>query len=235
MGNMKCTFIDDDPYYLKTFKKLLNDYDRTIELDLFDNTMTFYKYLSTKRYDVIFLDIEMPGTDGITIAEKLHGENNAALIVFVTNRSETVFRAFGLNVIGFIVKENISSQLPIVMDKVKNELGQRVSVALLLKNGSSVTILQSSVLYCEIMLRKILLYTIDGKQYALNYKTISEVFSFFDQNTFIFVNRSVFINIKKIVEWSPQYVILYNSTQKLDVSRDRSKAVKNAYLSNTRY
>ena len=232
---MKCTFIDDDPYYLKTFKKLLNDYDRTIELDLFDNTMTFYKYLSTKRYDVIFLDIEMPGTDGITIAEKLHGENNDALIVFVTNRSETVFRAFGLNVIGFIVKENISSQLPIVMDKVKNELGQRVSVALLLKNGSSVTILQSSVLYCEIMLRKILLYTIDGKQYALNYKTISEVFSFFDQNTFIFVNRSVFINIKKIVEWSPQYVILYNSTQKLDVSRDRSKAVKNAYLSNTRY
>ena len=232
---MKCTFIDDDSYYLKTFKRILNNYDSTIDLDLFDNTETFFNYLSTKRYEVIFLDIEMPGTDGISIAERLHNENNDALIIFVTNRSETIFRAFGLNVIGFIVKDKISSELPIVMDKAKNELGQRISVTLQLKNGSSVKILHSSVLYCEILLRKISLYTIDGKRYALNYKTIREVFSHFDHNTFIFVNRSVFINIKKIVEWNPQYVILWNSNVRIDVSRDRSKAVKNAYLSNTRF
>ena len=231
---MKCAFIDDDSHYLEIFKDILWQYDDTIELDLFNNAADFFNHLSKSRYDVIFLDIEMPETDGITIAEQLHNDNDNALIVFVTNRSETVFRAFGLNVIGFIVKDTISSQLPAVMNKVMNELSQRSDVLLSLKNGTSIKILQSSVLYCEIILRKIYLYTTDQKEYNLNYKTIQDVYSLFDHNTCMFVNRSVFVNIKKVVECTPKYVTLQGTNTPIDISRDRSKYVKEAYLKSTR-
>lgn len=232
---MKCAFIDDDTYYLKIFRKILSNYNYLFELDLFDNTEVFLKRLSSVKYDVIFLDIEMPGTNGITIAENLHEENNDAFIVFVTNRSETVFRAFGLNVIGFIVKEKISSQLPYVMEKIESELHQKTCVSIPLQNNTSIRIHQSSVLYCEIVLRKVFLHTAENKVYALKCRTIKEAYSYFDQNTFIFVNRSEFVNVKKIVEWNPKYIVINNINKRIDVSRDRSKDVKKAYLKNARF
>lgn len=232
---MKCAFIDDDPNYLNTFSKILRNYNCMVELDLFNSTEDFFKHLSMKRYDVIFLDIEMPGTDGITIAENLHKDNNDALIIFVTNRSETVFRAFGLNVIGFIVKENISSQLPYVMEKIESELYQKASVSIQLQNNTSIRIPLSSVLYCEIVLRKVFLHTVDKKIYTLRCKTIKDAFSYFNQNTYIFVNRSVFVNVKKIVEWNPRYITLNSINKRIDVSRDRSKDVRDAYLKNARF
>jgi len=232
---MKCAFIDDDLFYLKTFKKVLSNYNCMLELDLFDNSEVFFKQISKVKYDVVFLDIEMPGTNGITIAEHLHEENNDALIVFVTNRSETVLRAFGLNVIGFIVKEKISSQLPYVMEKIERELYQKTCISIPLQNNTSISIHSSSVLYCEIVLRKVFLHTVDKKTYALKCRTIKDAFSYFDQNTFIFVNRSEFVNIKRIVEWNPKYIVINSIDKRIDVSRDRSKDVKEAYLKNARF
>ena len=54
--------------------------------------------------DLLFLDIEMSGMDGLALRDKLIRSRQVWRIVFVSNHQESVMEAFGLKTIGFISK-----------------------------------------------------------------------------------------------------------------------------------
>lgn len=54
--------------------------------------------------NLLFLDIEMPGTDGIKVKEALEENYLVEKIVFVTSHTETMQLAFGMKVVGFLSK-----------------------------------------------------------------------------------------------------------------------------------
>lgn len=228
---MRCALVDDDVYYHNRFKSILENKQFDIILNTFSDTDSFYRTNRITKYDVVFLDIEMPGTNGIELAEQLHNSRSDSLVVFITNRSDTVFQAFGLNVIGFIEKEKINIQLPSVMRKIQSELSLRRYLNIKLHNGDYVKINSAEVIYCEISIRKIYLYLSDQHKYILNYPTISEVFKMFDSNSFVFVNRSVFVNLNKISYLGHSYLRLEGvDKQIIDISKYRYNDVKKLYM-----
>lgn len=75
--------------------------------------------------DVLFLDIRMPGEDGIMLAEKIMKETNIINIIFVTNMEDMVFEAIRCRPFRFIRKELLKKELDesiyAVIDKISNE------------------------------------------------------------------------------------------------------------------
>lgn len=63
------------------------------------------------QIDLLILDIEMPGMNGVSLKNILQRRAERLLILFVTSHDEMMPEAFGRNVIGFCVKEQIGQRL----------------------------------------------------------------------------------------------------------------------------
>lgn len=60
--------------------------------------------LCSKAFDLLLLDIDMPGTDGITFADHLRAEQNNIEIIYISNREDRVFDSLRSMPCGFIRK-----------------------------------------------------------------------------------------------------------------------------------
>lgn len=63
------------------------------------------------QIDLLILDIEMPGMDGVSLKNILQKRAEKLLVLFVTSHEEMMPEAFGKNVIGFCIKEQIEQKL----------------------------------------------------------------------------------------------------------------------------
>lgn len=72
--------------------------------------------LEGERPDILILDVEMPGENGIEIKDRLAMEGDGPLIIFATNYPDAMSKAFNRNVIGFLIKPVNLRELSILMD-----------------------------------------------------------------------------------------------------------------------
>ena len=81
---MHIAICDDERIFINKISKLINHPDA--EILAFDSGS---KLLECKeKIDIVLLDIEMPGINGLEVAEKLYLRNKDIIIVFVTSHNE---------------------------------------------------------------------------------------------------------------------------------------------------
>lgn len=86
--------------YLQQFEK---EHQLQIQIDVYNASFEFLeKYQG--NYDVIFLDIEMPGSDGLEVAREIRTKDEAVGIVFVTGMAQYAIEGYAVHAIDFIVK-----------------------------------------------------------------------------------------------------------------------------------
>ncbi len=78
------------------------------------------------RPDVVFLDIQMPGLNGLEVAAQLE-QATAPLIVFVTAYDEHAVKAFDLNAVDYLLKPYDKERLLKAVTRVRERLGDRQS------------------------------------------------------------------------------------------------------------
>ncbi|MEI7995652.1 MAG: response regulator [Methylococcaceae bacterium] len=86
--------IDDD----RRHRVLLANYLETHGFDtlMAEDAIEMKKQLERFHFDLLVLDIEMPGEDGISICRRLRAEGDKTPILFLTGRSNTLDRVLGL-------------------------------------------------------------------------------------------------------------------------------------------
>ncbi len=81
---------------------------------------------SNEVFDVLFLDIEMHGTDGIQVKECYEQQGKNTNIIFLTSHQERMREAFGKNVCDFLIKPIQESQFEVAMNKILFQLDKKV-------------------------------------------------------------------------------------------------------------
>ena len=81
--------------------------------------------LAQHSFDVVLLDIHMPGTDGLALAHQLTGRADAPAVVFVTAHAGHALRAFDLEAIDYVTKPVRLSRLVLALQKVERRLAAR--------------------------------------------------------------------------------------------------------------
>lgn len=79
------------------------------------------------RPDVMFLDISMPKTSGMHLADALHKLKNPPVVVFVTAYSEYAVQAFNVDAVDYLVKPVEIDRLNEALDKVEKRLASKAS------------------------------------------------------------------------------------------------------------
>ena len=121
---MKILLVDDEKLQLlrleETVKKVLPE----AELLSYSNPLKAFEENEKEQIDIAFLDIEMPGLNGIALAKKLKGVNPKINIIFVTAYNNYAMEAMKMHASGYVSK-------PVSGEKIKEEVeGLRFPVEL---------------------------------------------------------------------------------------------------------
>lgn len=114
--------------------------------------------------DLLFLDIQMPGKNGMEIARTLRKQHRDISIIFVTALSDYVYEAFDVDALHYLVKPFTDEKLFQVLDKAvrQTEASAQPRAILVKRGGLSEKILLSDIIYAEVFNRKVMLHTIHG-------------------------------------------------------------------------
>lgn len=74
---------------------------------------------SCESFDIIFLDIKMPGINGMVLAKKIREQGRQSLIIFITAAKEYVFEAYDVEAFQYLIK-------PVQKGKLKNVLEKSI-------------------------------------------------------------------------------------------------------------
>jgi len=88
--------IDDEAPALDELSYLLRTTFSITPVDAAQNSADAFRYLQERAYDVVFLDVRMPGLNGIELANVLSRFATPPAIVFVTAYEEYAVRAFDI-------------------------------------------------------------------------------------------------------------------------------------------
>ena len=104
---MNVAVLDDEPEDVRLLAGYLERFQ--LEYDVPMQIHTFYAGIDfleeyAGEYDIIFLDIKMPDSDGLTVAREIRRRDPAVAIIFVTIMAQYAIHGYEVNAIDFIVK-----------------------------------------------------------------------------------------------------------------------------------
>lgn len=98
---MRCIIVDDEPIARKGIKKLVGQISRLELLDTFNSAESAVEFINRTVVDLIFLDIEMPGINGIEFARTIPKHT---LIIFTTAYSEYALDSYEVDAVDYLLK-----------------------------------------------------------------------------------------------------------------------------------
>lgn len=179
-------------------------------------------------YQMYILDIEMPGTDGLSVAQYIRKKDEDAVIIFVTNHAELMPEAFKVLAFQYIVKpfdEQVASD--IILSAAKLLENRRVIFSYEIRKRTH-TIYLSQIAYFESISRKIIIHTIDGDCVEF-YGAIKDVEKKVAGLMFARPHTSFIVNMEKIKTIDRDYIILRNGYT-IKISNKFRKTFHMAYL-----
>lgn len=210
--------LDDDTFFLEKMHCVLNQHD-CFNVRLFNNPTGFLAISQKQKFDLLFLDIEMPHMNGLDVLNNLQANNCDTLIVFITNNSNYMVNCFNKNVVGFIPKENFNEHIHVQIEKIIKLLSPQ---KLLFETEFDLKdFLENDVILISLELRKIWLLLSNGMKVNLHYKTINDVINILNTSSFFQINRSTIVNLSKITHYSNNDIFLLTVKQPLQISKYR--------------
>lgn len=116
---------------------------------------------STPKYDIIFLDIEMGGMDGMTAARIIRQTDSEVPLVFLTSHTEMAIEGYEVNAFRFLKKPVDNDKLRQTLNDIRLMKASRRGV-LIKSEGDDVLLIPAEVLYIESDNNNVRIITTEG-------------------------------------------------------------------------
>ena len=175
----------------------------------------------TARYDILFLDIRMPGLDGLETARALRQKGEKCLIVFLSSLAEYARKGYEVRAFRYLLKEEAERELGKVMEACRKELGEERWFSFA-QGHETYRISLEDILYFESKKRLILLHT-ETESYSF-YQKLDEVEGELEGGRFLRCHRSYLVQERYVRSWKGNSLWLAGGTE-LPISRGYEKEV----------
>ena len=222
-GTISAIIVDDEPLASDELAFLLKDFPDIEVIATGKNGLEAVKIIENLEPDLVFLDVQMPGLDGLNVIQKLR-EKNVPLPHFVlaTAYDQYALEAFRLEALDYLLKPVEKERLELTIERARKIIAEKAKGAqtepsataqrtapartkLLVKSsGRNFIVDAQEVIYATINdgLISVVTPTVEGES---NYRTIEELQSNLDPETFWRVHRSFLVNIHRIKEVIPWF------------------------------
>lgn len=225
---MNVLIIDDDITFSKKFKNDIHDYfmkyNDQVDIDIIN--FHFSDLSIYKRYDIIFVDIELPNTDGILLSKTLKRQNPTSLFVFISAKNNLIHSSLTVQPFFFIRKNNYSQDLSIFFDLFQEAILDNTMIQLSYKT-TKITIPIQNIIYIEATQHILNIYTQDNI-YKDN-RSLKTIMKEIPNHYFIQIHRSFIINCKYVHSFSRGTVHLFKAYHESVNSPYTSLSISRSY------
>ena len=247
--------VDDERLASDELAYLLKEFPDIEILATGSNGIEAVKLIETLEPDLVFMDVQMPGMDGLSVIRQLR-EHNVPLPYFIlaTAYDQYAVEAFALEAMDYLLKPVEKDRLEQTIDRARRAITEKARTSspipepisvpmavpraaaqrtkLLVRSGSRNFIVDASeVIYATIDDGLITIVTtqVEGQS---NYRTIEELQSNLDAEMFWRVHRSYLVNINRIKEVIPWFKSSYQlkmddkKQTEIPVSRVQTKRLR---------
>jgi two-component system LytT family response regulator len=238
MIELRVVIADDEPIVRDGIRSLLSRERDVVVVGEARNGLEALELIGTTTPDVLFLDIQMPGADGLEVVRLIPAEQRPA-IVFVTAHDEYAIRAFEVHAVDYLLKPFDADRFALALQRVRQRITEpRASQLdallaalrpargypdrLLLKHkGSMVVVPVDDIEWIEAADNYVKVHAGAGRYMVRDaLKTIEDRL---DPRRFARGHRSAIVNLARVKSLEPQsggeYVVTLQSGMRLTLSR----------------
>ncbi len=235
---LKIAICDDEEYYRENIKKIVGEcltarnYEYSIEV--FSSGENLVKLAAgLSMYQIVFLDIDMEGMNGIEVAKKLRQWSKDLYIIFVTAFIDYTLEGYKVEATRYILKEPETLFLNIEesIEAVLASLGVRQqSYEFDFKEGRRKLNIEQ-IVYVESRLHTVIVHAMVGgeKRIYTSYGKLDDFAMKLSENSMLRVHQSYFINMKYIGDMKRDTITLVTG-EIIPIARGRIREVKERYL-----
>lgn len=229
---MKIALCDDDQFYLSKYEQALNSCAKVIpnlESDSFSSGEALIEeYKDGKTpYDIIFLDVQMQGMDGLKTAQIIREHDEDVLIIYVSNYDSYVYYVFQLEAFDFIRKSTVDTEFKTKLYAACEKVVKKRDAFYITVDRMPTRVVCSQLRYIESDHRTLLFHLRD-KVYR-TYGKLSKYETFLREHDFIFIHKSYLVNMNYVDRISSTDALLENGLT-LPVSEKKRTSAKTAFM-----
>ncbi len=228
---MRILICDDDSLMIEQIQKYIRLFFETNRLKCPEIScyLSGEDLLADKRMkDIVFLDIEMPGMNGIYAGNELKKQNKNTIIFVITSYSEYLDEAMRFHVFRYLSKPLDKQRFFRNMsDAISSYNAATTKIPIETKEGIY-TLPASYIIAIEAQGRKVIVHTV--KRDYISVHNMEFWINRLPKNRFFQTHRSFIINFEHIVDFDHTTIHLMNHQFTAYLTRRKYSAFKNAYL-----
>lgn len=228
---MNIAICDDIVEYRLSIKCYAKEYFKIHHLDCnideFKNGTDLLN--SNKKYDILFLDIELGDSNGIEIAKEMQKRNKNTVILIVTSYHQYLDDAMDINVTRYIDKPITQNRIFSALDKALSVINENV-MTFHMKENQIIRLKLSEIIYAEAKLKGVYVYT-KAQSYKIK-ETMKQLKTMLTASCFAVPHSSYIINLNYIKNFKREEISLKEpySNIKISIATRKQAEFKRRFL-----
>lgn len=212
MEYISIAIVDDEKPIRDLYESYLKEWavqKFNIKIEKFESAEEFlFKYEDDSSFDLLLLDIEMKGINGVELAKKLRDKEDRLQIIFISGYSEYITYGYDVDALHFLVKPISKEKLYNILDKALAKTNAEDKF-ILIKHGGALKKLYLNQIYYIKSDKNYILIDCKDEEFRVR-MSIKEAMEKIDDR-FHQIGRSEIINIEKIDSFDVEKIVLENT------------------------
>lgn len=231
---MRIAVCDDDEREVSRIGKLITEYqisrEEPIDCNYYTNSTDFLCELKSGKYDLVLLDVLMPGSSGIQAARELREQDKNVKIVFVSASPEFAVESYNVGAYHYLLKPIDADSFFAMLDRIKGELSAQTEQGFVLKSKDGVVrISYKRLVYVEVINKTVFFYLSEGTVREATATLAEFEEKLLSRPEFMKTHRSYLVNLNYMQAVNMNSITMKNG-HSVPVSRKRHSVVQDAWM-----
>lgn len=208
---MRIAVVDDERPARSELKYLVEQYEPDAEIAEADGSEEFLAMLENETFDVCFVDINLGGMNGTTLASMIKRKQPDTLIIFATAFQEYAVKAFEIGAVDYLLKPFDYERVKRAMERIHEHIKEKAAGPgyeigkIMVNMGSSFQVVDvADIVFIATEKRSRKIHMKDGSFYLQN-ESLNNYETHLKKSRFFRIHKSYLINLDYVKEMQVSY------------------------------
>lgn len=197
---------------------VLDERHEPAEISVYHDAQAFLDAYAEGQSEIILLDIQMPGMDGMTCAEQIRERDASVILIFITSMVQYAVQGYRVEAMDYIVKPVTPALLKHSLSRALKRMGRKKAVVIRCDDGVR-SLEADELLYVEALNHRVILHTKEGDIRCT--QTLSSIEAQLEGSGFFRCHAAFLVNMKRVQHIDGND--LYMAGKAIPISKHRRK------------